>query len=131
MKGKHTNRSLEAKSSNCSINNECKNFYSVDGRLKVEDVPELYGDHLEADTRVMLHAKHADYVDPGNIIVRANDTDISIILLVNESVLRMSHLWYDSGLDGNNTRRYTSITKLSHTLTYKDALAWSVCIHRV
>ena len=39
--------------------------------------------HLEADTRVMFHAKHADLHDPGNIIVRANDADVCIILTTN------------------------------------------------
>ena len=52
----------------------------------------------------MCHAKHADSVDPGNIIVRANDTDILVILTLNASVLSMSHLWLDAGLDGDNSR---------------------------
>ena len=88
----------------------------------MESVAELYGDHMEADTRVMLHARHADMNDPGNIIVRANDTDIFIVLLANVPVLRFSHHWYDSGLDGNNTRQYTDITQLSEAVDNKEAL---------
>ena len=49
--------------------------------IKVENVPELYGDHLEADTRVAFLAKHVDEANPRNIVIRANDTDIMVILL--------------------------------------------------
>ena len=80
----------------CAVNNECKKYFSVDGILKVESVAELYGDHLEADTRVMLHATHADMNDPGNIIVHVNDTNVFVILLAIVPVLCLGHLWYDS-----------------------------------
>ena len=105
-----------------SIENGCMRITSVDGSLRVEDVPELFGAHMEADTRVMLHARHADINDPGNIVVRANDTDVAIVLLANVHVLNLSQLWYDSGLDGNNTRKYTSITKLAASIPYNSAL---------
>ena len=56
----------------CSIDNECKRYSVVDGVVKVDDIPELYGNHLEADTRVAFHALHADKTDGGNIVVRGN-----------------------------------------------------------
>ena len=56
---------------------------------KVENVPELHGDHLEADTRVEFHAKHADEVNAGNIVIRANDTDIMVILITNAVIFGM------------------------------------------
>ena len=66
----------------CSTDNKCTKFYCVEGSLKFETIPELFGDHLEGDTRVMFHAKHAaNTKGPGNIIIRGNDTDIFIILL--------------------------------------------------
>ena len=68
----------------------------------------------------MLHAKHADRVDLGNMIIRANDVDIFVILAFNVSVLHTSHLWYDAGLDGDNSRTYVDITKLSDALDYND-----------
>ena len=55
----------------CSIDNTCKKFYVMDGCWKIEDVPDLYGYHLEADTRLDFHILHADSNDPGNIVVRA------------------------------------------------------------
>ena len=41
----------------CTINNECKKLYCRNGMLKNERVPELYGNHLERDTRVVFHAR--------------------------------------------------------------------------
>lgn len=70
----------------------------------------------------MFHAKHADKYDPGNIVVRANDTDIAVILTCNESILKNSKLWYDSGLDSNNTRSYMDINMLSNTMANVKAL---------
>ena len=69
--------------------------FLCNGKLCWESVDELYGYHLEADTRIAFHAKHADINDPGEIVVRANDTDVAIILLANIS-----------GLDYNNTREF-------------------------
>ena len=105
----------------CSADNECKKFSAINGLTKVENVPELYGDHLEADTRMAFHAKHADEVNPGNIVIRANDTEIMVILLANAKKFN-SHIWYDCGLDSVNTRCYVDITNLAKTINYVDAL---------
>ena len=67
----------------CSIDNEYTRFYCVEGSLQFETILELFGDHLEGDTRAMFHAKHADIKGAGNIMVRGKDTDIFIILLAN------------------------------------------------
>ena len=53
----------------CSNDNKCTKFYCVEGSLKFETIPELFGDQLEGDTRVMFHAKHADTKSPGNVII--------------------------------------------------------------
>ena len=53
----------------CSIDNKCIKFYCVEDSLKFETIPELFGDQLEGDTRVMCHAKHADTKSPGNVII--------------------------------------------------------------
>ena len=47
--------------------------------------------------------------------MRANDTDVAIILLANINLFS-SEVWYESGLDYNNTREYLSITKLNQTM---------------
>ena len=61
----------------CSVDNQCKRFWVSDCLLKFELVDELFGSHSEADTRVIMHAKHADDEFGGNIVIRANDTDIN------------------------------------------------------
>ena len=90
--------------------------------FQFEEVHELYGNHLEADTRVMFHVNHADKNGNGNIIVRGNGTDVAIILTGNANLLTNGHLWYDFGADYNNSREYLDVTKLSKCLTYVQAL---------
>lgn len=106
-----------------SCDNECKKLFCVDGVLKTEFDPELYGSHEEGDTRVMFHAMHVDRNNPGSISVRANDTDILIVLLTSSHLLENSHLWFDTGFDSTNTRAWLDITSLSSTLSYTPALA--------
>ena len=90
--------------------------------FQFEEVHELRGNHLEADNSVMFHVNHADKNDNGNIIVWGNNTDIAIILTCNANLLTNSHLWYDFGVDYNNSREYLYVTKLSKCLTYVQAL---------
>ena len=49
----------------------------------MEDVHDSYGTHNEPDTCVAFHAVHVEQLNPGNIVVRCNDTDILIIILPN------------------------------------------------
>ena len=106
----------------CSIDNKCTKFYFVEGSLKFETVPELFGDYLEGDTRVMFHAKHADTKGSGNIIIRGNDTDIFLTLLANVQKLSRSHLRFGTRIDSDNSRNYVDISKLSKELDYVKAL---------
>ena len=86
---------LDKKVFYCVIDNEFRELYSEDGVLKFEEIYDLYGYHLQGDTRVMFHMKHANLIDPGNIVVRGDDADIPIILSCNVEKLENSHLWYD------------------------------------
>ena len=94
-----------------AINNECKKLQCINGILKNERVPELYGNPLEGDTRVVFHANNADTIDPGNIVVPANDSDISIILICNIHYMDFD-MWYDSGHNSDNSRECINIKKL-------------------
>ena len=76
----------------CAINNLYMKFYSVDNILNFEEVPNLFGSHHEADTRVIFHATHTDNHNPGNIVGRANDADILIVLLSSVHHLQNSQL---------------------------------------
>ena len=66
----------------------------------------------------MWKAKHADIKGSGSIITRGNDTDIFINLLANVQKLSQSHLWFDTGLDSDNSRKYVDISKLFKELDY-------------
>ena len=71
---------------------------------------ELYGNHLEGDTRVVFHAKNTDTVDPGNIVVWENDTDIAVILICNIHHMD-SDVWYDWEHNYGNSRQCIKIKK--------------------
>ena len=49
----------------------------------MEDVHDLYGARNEADTCVAFHAVHVEQLNPGNIVIRCNDTDMLIVMLSN------------------------------------------------
>ena len=52
---------------------------------------------------VVFHAKNADTIDPGNIVVRANDMNTAVILICN--IYHMdTDVWYDSGQNYDNSR---------------------------
>ena len=90
--------------------------------FRFAEVHELYGNHLEADTRVMFHENQEDKNGNGNIIVRGNDTDTAIIFTCNGNLLTNNHLWYDFLVAYNNSRQYLNVTKLFKCLTYEQAL---------
>ena len=83
---------------------------------------ELHGNDFEADTCVMFHVNHADKNGNDKIIVRENDKDVAVIVTCNANLLAHSHLWYDFGVDYNNSCEYLHVTKLSKCLTFVQAL---------
>ena len=105
----------------CSVDNECIRLSNGEEGLEVIEVHELYGAHEEADTRVAFHALHADQFDPGNTVIRCNDTDIKVIMLANAHKFMNSHVWLDVGLDHNNSRHYIDIKGTAENLTAKNA----------
>ena len=95
-----------------SIDNECNKFYYHNNIFYFEEVNELYGDHLEANSRVMFHIKHADKNGNGNTIARGNDRNTAITHTCNANMLSNSNLSYDFGVNFNNSREFLDITKL-------------------
>jgi len=59
---------------------ECYSFKVEDGVICRSTVQTLRNDHEEADTKICLHAVFRDHVD-NDIVIRASDTDIAVILL--------------------------------------------------
>ena len=106
----------------CSIDNEYTRFYNQNVNYKVELVPELFGSHLEGDTRIMLHALHGDRDNIENIVVRANNTGVAVVLAYNVKFIEDSNMWYDFGIGSNNSREYLDVTKINKSIDYVDAL---------
>ena len=44
--------------------------------------------HLEGDTRVVFYVKNANKTCPGNIVIRANDSGIVVILTCNIHLIK-------------------------------------------
>ena len=70
----------------------------------------------------MLYALHADGDNRRNIVVRANDTDVAVILVYNFKFIENSNMWYDSGIDSNKWHEYSDVTKLHKSIDCVDAL---------
>ena len=56
-----------------------------------EPVPELQCSHQEADTHMVLHARHAE----GKFVIHSDDTDILVLLLAHSSSLTKWEASYD------------------------------------
>ena len=54
--------------------------------IQRQEVPELESDHEEADTRLLLHSKHAaESYD--HIIVKTPDTDVFVLCIAMQKVI--------------------------------------------
>ena len=62
-----------------------------------EIVPLLCSDHEEADTRLLLQAKHASPTHP-RIVIQSPDTDVAVLSLAHFEDLQCQELWFRSGV---------------------------------
>ena len=96
-------------------------FVDSDNKQKIESVPELYSNHEEADTRLILHAHHASTMH--NIVtIRSPDTDVFILMLAHKVEIRSS-LFFVTGF-GNKRR-------LIHVNEVYDQLGSRLCNARI
>ena len=106
----------------CSVDNKCICLQCDEGVLQVKDVHVLYGAHDEADIRVAFDVVHVEQLNPGNIVIRCNDTDILIIMLSNILKFNQSHVWLDMGLHCNNSLTFIDVKGTADKLNYIQAL---------
>ena len=90
----------------------CHKFSANGGELYIEECTELYSDHEEADTRLLLHAKHASS-SHNNLIIRSPDTDVFILLLGHKPSIP-SAMYFDTGV--GNQRRILNVNEAYATL---------------
>ena len=77
-------------------------------KVQVEECKELFSDHEEADTRLLLHAKQASKTH-NHVVIRSPDTDVFILLLGHNSAIPTA-LYFDTGI--GNQRRILDIGKV-------------------
>jgi hypothetical protein len=89
---------------------------------KVNDCPDLFSNHEEANTRMLLHAIHAntrfgDMNVKGRIIIKSPDTDVLFLCIhFFPSMRNTKELWFKTGTvtrtkDG---RRYLPVHDICH-----------------
>ena len=60
----------------------------MDGQVTCTEVPELASTQEEADTKMMLHAKHASEQGYQNIIIKSSDTDVEVLSCFFQSQIK-------------------------------------------
>ena len=91
---------------------KCYCFTSVNGQVRRDEIPDLSCNHLEADTRICLHASK---IETGNVVICASDTDIAIIA-INHALQLNVKLWIETGTASNNNQRYICLTNIAAAL---------------
>ena len=81
---------------------ECCFVMSADenNTIHTEKVVELTSDHEEADTRFLLHAKHASTHGAHNVVIRSPGTDVFLLCVANVNEISCQ-LFFATG-SGNN-----------------------------
>ena len=89
----------------------CHKIQSVNNILEVTLLPELTCDHEEADTRLLLHAKHAADHQFQDVVIRSPDTDVFVIAIASPVTCNML---FDTGV--GKKRRVISIRQCRESL---------------
>ena len=117
---------LEGHTLYLALEQYCYCFTAADGKVSREVDQDLQCDHEEADTRIIYHVYHIIHEnEQAEVVVRANDTDIPVLLLYHLPHLPgPPKIWMDAGCNSNNTRRYIDVASITASLDAKvtDAL---------
>ena len=60
-------------------------------------VSSLFSDQEEADTRLLLHAKHASNTHQ-RVVVQSPDTDVAVLCVAHFQNIRCRELWFQTGM---------------------------------
>ena len=98
---------------------ECLHFLVEDGVVMHDTIDVLGCNHAEAYTRISLHTKAIDDVEnANNIIIRASDTDIAVIML-HHACKFSATLWMDTGTTNGKNRRYVNLSAIAMSIGSK------------
>ena len=92
----------------------------------VHDIPSLYSSQEDADTRMLLHAHHADQVfqansTEGRIIIQSPDTDVLVLTVHNfPQLTHTTELWIQTGTITStmDQRRYIPVHEICQSLSH-------------
>ena len=87
----------------------CNSTDVNDAVVAVTEVPDLFSDHEEADTRLLLHAHQAAQVF-SSVIIKSPDTDVMVLSLAKSKDFHGCLLLFMTGSGSNN--RIINITEL-------------------
>lgn len=90
---------------------KCCHFFVNNGVVHREPVKNLDSNHEEADAVVCLHAMKIDEAGADNIIIRAADTDIAVIMLQHNHKFS-AKLWMEIGTTVKNNCRYIPLSAM-------------------
>ena len=95
---------------------ECLHFFVEDGVVRQDTIDVLGCNHAEADTRISLHTKVIDDIgNAKNIVTRAIDTDIAVVMLHHAWTLSAT-LWMDTRITNGKTRRYVNLSAIAMSI---------------
>ena len=79
--------------------------------------------HEEADTRIVIHVKHASARGLKKVLIRTVDTDVVVLAIAYAKYLELQELWIAFGV--GNHFRYLPIHNISTSLTQQQCEALS------
>ena len=91
---------------------KCHRLVPSGEAVACEEILELFSDHEEADTRLILHASHAAQMHT-KVVIRSPDTDVFFIAL-NASLAIPSQLFFLTGI--GNSKRIISMDAVKNEL---------------
>ncbi|XP_033987161.1 uncharacterized protein LOC117483109 [Trematomus bernacchii] len=86
---------------------------SSNGKVEVRELPTIYSNQEETDTRVVLYLHHAAALGYKNAVVRTPDTDIFVILLYHAHAIRLT-IYLDTG--SGKHRQLLNLSELAESL---------------
>jgi hypothetical protein len=96
-------------------NEKCFSYEAVRSKIIRKNELFLTCYHEEADTKMIFHIFSLD--SPKSVVIKANDTDVLLIMLANYHKLEFLHkVWIETGFISKNTYRFIDVSLLSNHL---------------
>ncbi len=96
-----------------NVENSCSKIYFDGKNVCLEAVQDLHCSHEEADTRIILHLHYiARNMLNANVVIRASDTDILVLVLGNLHNIDDLNVWMELGTVSKNNLRYLNCNQI-------------------